>query len=205
MQDPQQAGLEVGAAAVGVDQPRLAAQRDRHRVDREVAAGEVGLDRLGRARPRGSAPGLRVGLGAGGGDVDLVAVEARPWRCAKRSCSTASAPSARGERRGVALDDEVEVGAPAAEQQVAHGAADQVDGLARRRRGRRPAPGRRARSASARFSIGFSGVGIGPFPTMIASPDGRAADSEDGPARRSARGARSPAAASSSVAPGGGA
>ena len=44
-------------AAVGVDQPRLALQRDRHRVDREVAAGEVGLDARPPARPPGSAPG----------------------------------------------------------------------------------------------------------------------------------------------------
>ena len=35
----------------------------------------------------------------------------------------------RGERGGVALDDEVEVGAAAAEQQVADRSADQVDGL----------------------------------------------------------------------------
>ena len=36
-----------------------------------------------------------------------------------------------GERGGVALDDEVDVGATAPEQEVAHRAADQVDGLGR--------------------------------------------------------------------------
>ena len=70
------------------------------------------------------------------------------------------------QRRGVALDDEVEVGAPAAEQQVAHGAADQVDGLRRRPRDGAPARGRRSPAPSARSSIGGRHRS---FPTMIAS------------------------------------
>ena len=41
----------------------------------------------------GSAPGCGIALRSSGGDVDLVAVERRPWRCAKRSWETTSAPS----------------------------------------------------------------------------------------------------------------
>ncbi len=74
VEHPQQARLEIGAAAVGVDQARLPAQRDRHRVDAEVAAAEVGLDR-GGGGDDGQRTGMRVGLRAGAGDVDLVAVE----------------------------------------------------------------------------------------------------------------------------------
>ena len=56
MQHPQPAGAEVVEPAVGVDQ--LAAPRERHghRVDREVPAREVLLDRR-RARPRAAPPG----------------------------------------------------------------------------------------------------------------------------------------------------
>ena len=51
----------------------------------------------------------------------------------KRSCSSDLGAERAGQRSRVALDDEVEVGAPAAEQQVADGAADQIDGLLRGR------------------------------------------------------------------------
>ena len=49
----------------------LAPQRDRHRVDREVAAARGRPRSPAPARRPGSAPGSRVGLGPGAGDVDL--------------------------------------------------------------------------------------------------------------------------------------
>ena len=126
MQDPQQPRLEVRAPAVGVDQLRLPAQRDRHRVDREVAPGEV-VEEAGGLDLR-QCPGVRVGLGAGAGDVDLVAVEIHLGGGEPLVRDHLGAEPSR-EVGGVALDDEVEVGAPAAQQQVADRAADQVDGL----------------------------------------------------------------------------
>ena len=55
-------------------------------------------------------------------------------------------PERRRQRRRVALDHQVDVGAAPSQQQVAHGTADQVDGIGRRRGDRRPAPGRRRRA-----------------------------------------------------------
>ena len=81
---------------------------------------------------------------------------------AKRSCSTGSAPSAGGERGRVALDDEVEVGPAAAEQQVADGAADQVDGLGRRGRDRGQL--RIGRAAAPRQIRRLIQARIGPLP-----------------------------------------
>ena len=130
MQHAQQAGGEVGLPAVGVDQARprrrsgiaiaLIVKSRRARSASMPAAGST----------TGRAPGLRIALGAGGGDVDLVAVEAH--LCGREALvGDDLGAEPRGKRGGVALDDEVDVGATAAEQKVAHGAADQVDGLAR--------------------------------------------------------------------------
>ena len=91
MEDPQQARLEVRPAAVGVDQARSSGQRDRHRVDGEVAAGEVRLDARGlddRQRP-----GRRVGLPTGPGQVDRRPVATRTLAVPKRSCRFATSIS----------------------------------------------------------------------------------------------------------------
>ena len=82
----------------------------------------IRLDHRQRAR-------VRIALRAGAGDVDLVAVELH-LRRAEALVRDHVRPQPLGERRRVALDDEVDVGAAAPEQEVAHRAADQVDGLA---------------------------------------------------------------------------
>ena len=129
MEDPQQPRLEVGEAPVGVDQPRLAAQGDRHRVDREVAAAEVRLDVARRADLR-QGPRARVGLRTGGGDVEHVAVHLHLGRREALVLDQGLGTELGGKLGGVPHHHEVDVGPAAAEQQVANRAADDVDGRA---------------------------------------------------------------------------
>ncbi len=141
MEDAQQPRREVVPPAVGVDQSRLArsgiaiALTVKSRRPRSASIASVGAT-------TGSAPGVRVGLGAGGGDVDLVAVEL-DLGGGEALVLDRLRPEPRRQRRGVADDDEVEVGAAAAEQQVADGAADDVDRLLGGGRDAPRAPGRR--------------------------------------------------------------
>ena len=75
----------------------------------------------------------------------------------KRSCSISSPPSAAASPRASRLDHDVEVGALGAEQQVADGAADQVDVPARRRRrAARPLPGRDSRRSGSVRGVDFA-------------------------------------------------
>ena len=111
---------------MGVDQAGLALQRDRHRVDREVAPGEVGLD-PGRGLDDRQCPRLGVGLGPGAGDVDLVAVEDGLRGPEALVLDPFRAEGGR-ELGRVADDHEVDVGAAAPEQEVADGSADEKDG-----------------------------------------------------------------------------
>ena len=127
MEHAQLPRVEVGPASVGVDQA-TPFERDRQRVEREVAPCQVGLDRRAE-RHLGQGAGGSVCLGARRGDVDLELADADRRRAEALVLEDFRAEPI-GERGGVALDDEIEVGRTApAEQQVADRAADQVDGI----------------------------------------------------------------------------
>jgi len=109
---PQPAGLEVGAAAVGIAQ-RSAGQRLGHRVDGEVACGEVGLDVAVAQDDQVDVPAVL-------GSDDAPRAE-RPGELER-----GAAGLARGRPRGVLRvlgQREIEIRGGAAEQAVAHGAA----------------------------------------------------------------------------------
>ena len=136
MQDPEPPGAQV---LLGARQPGQLAVRQVQgdRVDREVAPLEVlaqggaELDLRQRARPLVAlAPCAReiegrLGRGDGGGAEAVVDdhLAARPGRGAVR----------HGHR--VAFDHEVELVRRATQQQVAHGAADHIDGVLALERG----------------------------------------------------------------------
>ena len=115
-----------------------AAQRLGHRVDGEVARGEVGLERPARQRQ----------------EVDAARWSATtrqpPKRLRQRERRAAGrARSAFAARCGVAVERDVEVVRRPAEQPVAHGAADEPGPLARQRLAQRDqARGTRARDAA---------------------------------------------------------
>ena len=161
-------------------------ERDGDRVDREVAAGEVGID-VGDRRHLRQGARLGVGLGPRGGDVDLEAVELdlggrealvleqlaaeprreagpRPPRPRGRCC-----PTVRGRGAG-----------PAPRLRRGRGGPPSA-------RRSPPAPGRRDERL-VRVSRRRWVASVRPFLTMIAFPDGRPAESRG-------RGARSPRAA----------
>ena len=130
----QALAVEVARAAVGVDE-LAAGQRLGHRVDRQVARAEVGLERAALQR----------------GDVDLPAAVAGDHAPGaelvgelERGAAGAAAEAARGAAH-VAVDDDVEVGRRAPQQAVAQRAADEPCALAR------PAP--RAASRSQRHPV----------------------------------------------------
>jgi hypothetical protein len=110
---PQTAGVEVGTAAVRVQQ-LPAAQRLGHRVDGEVACGEVGVD---------------VPL-AQHDEVDVPAVpRADDAPGAERAGEPEGGAAGRARERASGIlridgERDVEVGGAAAEQPVTHGAAD---------------------------------------------------------------------------------
>ena len=131
VQDPQQTGFEVSPPAEGVDRFWRALQGQGDRVDGEVPPRQIRLD-LTRRRHVGQRSRMRVGLGAGGCDVDLVPVELR-LRRGEAFVLDRLGPQPRRQPCGIADDDQVDVGAAAAEQQVAHGTADQVDRIVARR------------------------------------------------------------------------
>ena len=115
---------------MGIDQLGIAGQRHRHRVDREVAAGEVGGKR--RRANLGEGAGTRVGLAAGRRQVDLEAVEehGRGGEALVAAHLPAQAPGQLGH---LALDRDVDVRPVASEQEIAHGAAHQIGGQIRGR------------------------------------------------------------------------
>src|SRR5581483_9414578 len=114
---------------MGVDQLRIARKGERHRVDREVAAGQV--LRQGGGPDLGQGAGGRVGLAAGRGQVELELVGADP-RGREALVRVDLAAQAPAELGGVALHDEVEVGSLPPEEEVAHRAAHQIHGRAGR-------------------------------------------------------------------------
>ena len=114
--------LEVLRAAVRVDE-LAARQRLGHRVDREVARAEVGLQRAALQR----------------GDVDLPAAVAGDHAPGaelvgelERGAAGAPAQAARGTAH-VAVDDDVEVGRRAPQQAIAQRAAHEPRALAGQR------------------------------------------------------------------------
>ena len=133
VEDAEQARLEVGPPAEGVDQPPEVGglQRRRHRIDREVAAEEV-LAQAG-ALDRRQRRGRVVELGARRHDVDARIVPVRHDCGAEPLVRRGAAVERVGERPReldrVALDRDVDVEALLAEQDVPHRAADEVDAL----------------------------------------------------------------------------
>ena len=151
MQDADPSGVEVAPPAERVDEPAevVAPERDGHRVDREVAAEEVLPDRRvldGRQRGRRvvelrarrddvHAPVLAVDHD---GRAELARARGRGRRAASASAraSAIASPSTAMSTSKLAL----------AEQDVADGAADEVDALVRLARGRDRVEDRRSRS-----------------------------------------------------------
>ena len=109
-------------AAVGVDE-LAAGQRLGHRVDREVARAEVGLQRAALQRRDVDLPAAVAGDDAPG--AELVGE-------LERGAAGAPAQAARGAAH-VAVDDDVEVGRRAPEQAIAQRAAHEPRALAGQR------------------------------------------------------------------------
>ena len=90
-------GGEVTHAPVRIDEPTVG-KPHRHRVDREVAPRQVGLDVVAE-RDRGLAMFLGVDLAAERGDLDERAVASAPRRCRtsrRRGSGAPPTPAARG-------------------------------------------------------------------------------------------------------------
>ena len=127
---PQPPRLEVGAAAVRVEQ-LPAGERLGHGVDREVARGEVGADVAVRSGDEVDVPGVAPGR-------PRATRRTRPTAGRRRRRSRRA--TARAARLRVLRHGEVEVDRVAAEQPVAHRAADDPRlPPGERRRGRRRA------------------------------------------------------------------
>ena len=123
----QRTPLEVLEATVRVDQLGVARERHGHRVEREVTAREVLAQR--RRLDLRQRAGLRVGLAAGGGKIELEASGVN--RCRREALVGADlSAQAPAHGSGVALDCDVEVGSVPTEQEVAHRAADEICGRA---------------------------------------------------------------------------
>ncbi len=133
---PQPAGSQVGGAAEGVDEHRVG-QGERHGVDGEVAAREVGLDHIGEVH-LGLARLRQVDVGAVGGDLVVtpaVTAADRAEALPLRPDGLGPAPHqlldpvGRGVRRQVEVDRRR---VPATEE-VPDGAAHEIDPVTGRR------------------------------------------------------------------------
>ena len=133
VEDADRPGLQIAPAAEGVDQPAsiLPLQRDGHRVDREVAAEEILADR--RVLDRRQGRRRVVELGAGRHHVHSLVVSVEDDRGAELLVHPGAAVErvgqGAGQRDRIALDGDVDVEVGLAEQDVAHGPADQVDAV----------------------------------------------------------------------------
>ena len=78
MERAERSRAKVGKPAVRIDEARVAGESERHRVDREVATGQVVGER-GRANGR-QRPRVLVRLGAGRREIDRGAADARGGR-----------------------------------------------------------------------------------------------------------------------------
>ena len=136
---PEDPGGQVGHASVGIDQLRRLTGRardaERHGVDREVAAGEVGLHLVGEGHV-GLARVGRVGLGAVGGDLEHRAVLLQPDGAEAGSLvpdGVGPPGDERGGLLGPGVGGEVDVGREGpTEHRVAHDPAHQVEAVAGR-------------------------------------------------------------------------
>ena len=125
MDHPQDAGSQIVLPVVGIDQLDLAPERERHRVDREVAARQIDADR--RRRDLGQRPGPWVALAPGPRQVDLAAADRQ--RCGPEALVAAGLDAEPIEHRvELAVDGDVELGRLATAERVADSAADQVAG-----------------------------------------------------------------------------
>ena len=140
---PQPPEAQVHAAAVRVEQ-LAAVERLGHRVDREVALAQVGLDPVLAQRDEVDVPGVARADDAPGAEL-----AGEP----ERRAAGGAREGARGLAR-VALDRDVDVVGRAAEQPVADRAADEP------RRAARPAPRAPPRAARA----GSHGAPAAPAP-----------------------------------------
>ncbi len=125
---------------MGIDQLRIAGQRHRHRVDREVAAGEVGGER--RRADLGERAGVSVGLAARRRQVDLEAVDAH-GRGVEALVGAHLPTEPPGQLAHLALDGDVDV-RPLAGQAADRARRRRPD---RRRSRSRPRAGARSRAA----------------------------------------------------------
>ncbi len=122
VQHAQPRGREVVEGVLGREQ-LATRQVERDRVDGHVAAAQVLVDRGGphvRKRPR-----MQVGLRARGGEVPA-AVAVAHGRGPEALMRGGDVAQRRRQRLDLALDDDVELARDAAEQEVAHGPADEV-------------------------------------------------------------------------------
>ena len=165
VQDAQDARLEVLDRAR--DGAQLAVEAERHRVDGQVAAAEVLVER--RGLDLGQRARAQVALARARGRGRSRSRRARRGRCRSGRGRWPSPPRRASGAVEVALDDEVDLARAAAEQQVADGAADDVDAVAgRRTRASARAPHGRARSAS-RASWGLRTPAFWPLPSTACS------------------------------------
>jgi hypothetical protein len=157
VKDAHDARLQIREAAIGVVQvPEVVAEQgDGHRVDREVAAAQVLVERGGldvRQRPR-----LAVRLGARGGEVEdeLRRPHGRGPEALMLAHDAAQAIGQRPpDRARISLHGKVEVDRVRAAQQVADGPAHQVHGRQAGERGQQPLHGREAPDALAQVGVG---------------------------------------------------
>ena len=148
----QPLGGQVAEAAVGVDEGAVG-QLHGHRVDGEVAPGQVLVDRapegdLGLARV------LAVGVGAEGGDLQPEVALADPDGAVAHplqphAVAPAPGPDDGQDLVGGGVGGQVDVGRGPVEQGVAHRPADQVQLVATRRRSGARGRGRRLANGAA--------------------------------------------------------
>ena len=126
----QALGRQVAEAAVGVDE-RAVGQPHGHRVDGEVAPGQVLVDRAAEG-DLGLARVLAVGVGAEGGDLQPEVALADPDGAVAHPLqphpvAPAAGPDDGQDLVGGGVGGQVDVGRGAVEQGVAHRPADQVE------------------------------------------------------------------------------
>jgi hypothetical protein len=121
----QPALAKVGEPAMRIHQRRLAGDRERHRVDREVAAGEVVRDSRRADGREGAGP--LVGLGTGRRQIDRRAPDAgrRRAEAVVHPRAGIEPPRERKDRTGLGLDREVDVDPILPQDQITDSATDQ--------------------------------------------------------------------------------
>ena len=180
VQHPHDAAAEVALAAVGVEQQAELGRQQRHghRVDGEVATVQVLADR--GVLDRGQGCRVLVVLGARAGHVDAQ-VAGQHHRGVELLVRVHAAVQRRGKALGegdaVALEGEVDVEAGLLQQQVANGAAHEVDaGVVGGGRGGGPQPLQAGHGPQPVAQVGRAprrraGRGIAQRPQQVAAGD----------------------------------